>query len=204
MIADLRGFTPLAGSLTLEKTIQILNPFFGIVIEIIRKHRGIIVDFFGDSVLAFFDPLEAPVQQAALRGLKRAVEMQEAMAPLNEANQSVGLPVPRVGVGIHGGEVIVGNIGSESRVKYGIVGSAVNVTHRIQQLAGPGEVVVSDDLYRETEDWLQPRAASEVSLKGVHKPLRIFWVGEKVHFCSIKREPGLSSFTSYWVVRSGY
>jgi class 3 adenylate cyclase len=179
MIADLRGFTPLAESLTPEKTIQILNRFFGTAIEIIRKHRGIIVDFFGDSVLSFFDPIEEPVRQAVLSGLRCAFEMQQAMAPLNEANRRAGLPVLQVGVGLHAGEVIVGNIGSESRAKYGIVGSAVNLTHRIQQLAGPGEVVVSDDLYREAEDWLRPKASSEVSLKGVQKPMRIHWVEEK-------------------------
>lgn len=181
MIADLRGFTPLAESLSPERTIQILNRFFGLVIEIIRKYRGIIVDFFGDSVLSFFDPLEAPVQEAALRALKCAFEMQKAMVHFNETHRSKGLPVLKMGIGIHAGEVIVGNIGSESRAKYGIVGSAVNLTQRIQQLAGPGEVVISHDLYRQAEEWLCTKQASQVSLKGVQKPMRIYWVEEKVH-----------------------
>lgn len=176
LIADLRDFTPLAESLTPERTIDVLNRFFGMVIEIIRDHKGIIVDFFGDSVLAFFDPLEAPTEKAIERAARCAFEMQNAMISFNEANKQKGLPLLQMGVGIHAGEVIVGNIGSESRAKYGIVGSAVNLTQRIQQLAGPGDVVVSDDFFMEGSKWLRPKQISEASLKGVKNLVKVYWV----------------------------
>lgn len=176
LIADLRGFTPLAESLTPEHTIQILNRYFGLLIQVIQRHRGIIVDFFGDSVLAFFDPLEGPLQEAVARALRCAFEMQDAMGPFNERNLKEGLPELQMGVGVHAGEVIVGNIGSESRAKYGIVGSAVNLTQRIQQLAGAGEVVVSEGVYVEAKDLISPMRTMEAQLKGVQEPMKMYVV----------------------------
>ncbi len=177
LIADLRGFTPLAESLTPERTIQILNRYFGLLIQVIQRYRGIIVDFFGDSVLAFFDPLEGPLREAVARALHCAFEMQEAMGPFNGRNLKEGLPQLQMGIGVHAGEVIVGNIGSETRAKYGIVGSAVNLTHRIQQLAGPGQIVVSETLYAESEGLVSPRGSLQASLKGVQEPMTVYFLG---------------------------
>jgi len=173
LIADLRGFTPLAESLTPESTIQVLNRFFGLLIQVIQKHRGIIVDFFGDSVLAFFDPLEGTLHEAVARALRCALEMQEGMGDLNQRNRAEGLPELQMGVGVHAGEVIVGNIGSETRAKYGIVGSAVNLTQRIQQLAGAREILVSDEIYQEAREIVSVERTLKTFLKGVQEPMRI-------------------------------
>lgn len=177
LIADLRGFTPLAESLTPERTIQILNRYFGLLIEVIRRHKGIIVDFFGDSVLAFFDPLDGPLQEAVRGALLCAIEMQKSMGPLNERNLKEGLPQVQMGVGVHAGEVIVGNIGSETRAKYGIVGSAVNLTERIQQLAGPGEVVLSERAHVESKMTMAPGDLVEKKLKGIAHAVKCYLMG---------------------------
>lgn len=177
LIADLRGFTPLAESLTPKRTIQILNRYFGLLIELIRRHKGIIVDFFGDSVPAFFDPLDGPLQAAVRRALLCAIEMQESMGPLNKRNLKEGLPQVRMGVGVHAGEVIVGNIGSETRAKYGIVGSAVNLTQRIQQLAGPGEVVLSEMAHVESKMTMAPGDLVEKKLKGIAHAVGCYLMG---------------------------
>lgn len=173
LIADLRGFTPLAESLTPEQTIQILNRFFGLLIQVIQRHRGIIVDFFGDSVLAFFDPLERPLREAVARAVRCAFEMQDAMGPFNERNLKEGLPELQMGVGVHAGEVIVGNIGSETRAKYGIVGSAVNLTQRIQQLAEAGEVLVTEAVMIHAEGLLRAIDSFSPELKGIGDPIRV-------------------------------
>lgn len=186
LIADLRGFTPLAESLTPERTLQILNRYFGLLIQVIQRHRGIIVDFFGDSVLAFFDPLDGPLQEAVMRALACGIEMQDAMGPFNERNLEEGLPELQMGVGVHAGEVIVGNIGSETRAKYGIVGSAVNLTQRIQQLAGAGEVVVSERVYVEAGDLISPLRTVEAQLKGVQEPMQMYVLGAAKPLASIR------------------
>jgi adenylate cyclase len=85
------------------------------MIEVIQAHRGIIVDFLGDAILAFFDPLAGPLEPLVRRAIGCALEMQAAVE--NENVAEPGYPPLHMGIGLHAGEVIVGNIGSESRVK---------------------------------------------------------------------------------------
>ncbi|MGA9820257.1 MAG: adenylate/guanylate cyclase domain-containing protein, partial [Desulfobaccales bacterium] len=130
LFADVRGFTPLAETLTPEATISLINRHFSRMIEVIQAHRGIIVDFLGDAILAFFDPLDGPLEPVVRRALGCALKMQAAMAAENLAKP--GAPPLRLGIGLHAGEVVVGNIGAETRAKYGIIGAPVNLSHRIQ------------------------------------------------------------------------
>jgi class 3 adenylate cyclase len=148
MFSDIRGFTPIAEALSPEATIHLVNGYFSRMVEVLRRHHGIVVDFLGDAILAFFDPLDGPLAPVGKEALQCALSMQQAMLSVNLAGISRELPPLRMGIGLHAGEVVVGNIGSETRVKYGIVGSAVNLAHRIQAQARGGEVVVSEDFYR--------------------------------------------------------
>lgn len=177
LIADLRGFTPLAESLSPERTLLVLNRLFGFLIQVIQRHRGIIVDFFGDSVLAFFDPPEGSLREAVARAVRCALEMQVGMETLNERNRGDGLPDLQMGVGVHAGEVIVGNIGSESRAKYGIVGSAVNFTQRIQSVAAGGQIVVSQAVHAHMQGLFRPLDSFSAELKGIEEPVCLYVVG---------------------------
>ncbi|MBW2000353.1 MAG: adenylate/guanylate cyclase domain-containing protein, partial [Deltaproteobacteria bacterium] len=146
-MSDLRDFTQLSESLTPEDTIRIVNGYFSHMIDVIRRYRGIIVDFFGDSVLSFFDPLDESVNLAARQAVYCAFEMQERLNAWNSRSRAERLPELQMGVGVNTGEVVVGNIGSDTRAKYGIVGSPVNITQRIQSFAREGEVVLSEPAY---------------------------------------------------------
>ncbi len=84
-----------------------------------------------------------------------------------------GLPELEMGIGLNAGQVVVGNIGSETRAKYGIVGSAVNLTQRIQEVAGGGEVVISDSIYHYASRYLHMRKSFEVQLKGLREKIRL-------------------------------
>lgn len=148
LMSDIRGFTPLAESLSPEETIRVLNHYFHHMIRVIKDYRGIIIDFVGDAILVFFDPLQETVETTVRRALSCGQQMQVEMEPFNDRMRGEGLPALTMGIGIHTGKVVVGNIGSESRVKYGIVGAAVNLTQRIQEKARGGEILVSDALYR--------------------------------------------------------
>jgi class 3 adenylate cyclase len=173
LMSDLRNFTPLSETLSPEETIRVLNHYFSHMIEIIRKHRGIIVDFFGDALLVFFDPLDKPIEPIAGEALRCAFEMQEEIARFNEESRKAGQPRLDMGIGVHSGEVVVGNIGSDTRAKYGIVGAPVNVTQRIQALAERGQVVVSDSVHRYARDALSTRRSFTVDLRGVTEPVRL-------------------------------
>jgi class 3 adenylate cyclase len=173
MISDLRGFTPLSENLNPDIIISMLNRYFSHMIDTIQKHRGIIVDFFGDSLLVFFDPIDGPVLTSAYKAIQCALEMQVVIEIFNAENRAENLPEIQMGIGINAGEVVVGNIGSETRAKYSIVGSAVNVTQRIQVNAQGGEVVVSDSVYRLASDHLAIKKVFQVELKGIQEPISL-------------------------------
>ena len=173
LISDIRGFTPLSESLNPETIISILNRYFSHMIEVIKKHQGIIVDFFGDGVLVFFDPLDGPIPPTIDRAIRCAMEMQIEMETFNAEMRKEGLPELEMGIGLNAGQVVVGNIGSETRAKYGIVGSAVNLTQRIQEVARGGEVVISDSIYHYTRRYLDIRKSLEVQLKGLQEKMKL-------------------------------
>jgi class 3 adenylate cyclase len=172
LFSDIRGFTPLSETLSPEAIIHLVNRHFSRMIEVIGRHRGIIVDFLGDAILAFFDPLDGPLDPLVPRAVKCAWEMQEAMAAVNAAEPQA--PQLLMGIGLHAGEVVVGNIGSEYRAKYGIIGSAVNLTHRIQGQAQGGEVMVSDAVYRRLGAEVKVTRSLETRLKGIHEPVTLY------------------------------
>lgn len=174
LFSDIRGFTPLAETLTPEATIQLVNHHFARMIKVIQQHRGIIVDFLGDTILAFFDPLDGPLTPVVRQAVKCGLKMQVALEEDN-ALQPKSL-VLQMGVGLHVGEVVVGTIGSEDRAKYGIVGSAVNLTHRIQGQAKGGEVVISEPTLQKAGPGLAVQKTFETRLKGIQEPVSLYVV----------------------------
>jgi adenylate cyclase len=174
LFADIRGFTPLAETLSPEATIHLVNRHFSRMIEVIQEHRGIIVDFLGDAILAFFDPLHRPLKPVAEQAVQCAWQMQEAMAAENAANPDA--PALTMGIGVHAGKVVVGNIGSESRAKYGIIGAEVNLTHRIQGQARKGEVVISAAVFQEVGGMVTVTRTFAAELKGIAQPVTLYVV----------------------------
>jgi class 3 adenylate cyclase len=167
LMADIRGFTEMAERLAPQQVTRILNRHFSRVIPVIEKYEGIIVDFVGDSVLAFFNGFGRAAGERAYDAVKCGSEILVAVAETSEENQRLGLPALSVGVGIHTGEVVVGNIGSETRAKYGIVGSAVNETHRIQSCAEGGTILISEETRRELGERLEAVRRTRATFKGL-------------------------------------
>jgi len=167
MMTDLRNFTAISEDLSPEVVIRMLNRYFARMIAVIERYKGIIVDFYGDSILVFFDGLTADIVDRAADAIKCAMEMQNEEEGFVREMLAEGLPEIRMGIGIHTGDVIVGNIGTESRAKYGIVGSDVNLTARIQATAGAGKIVISEETYRTLADRIRIAGEFRVCLKGV-------------------------------------
>jgi len=174
LMSDIRGFTLVSESLSPEKVITLLNHYFSHMIVVIQKHQGIIVDFFGDGVLAFFDPLDRPIPSTVYRAVQCALEMQNDIKAFNAEMEEESLPQLEMGIGLNAGEVIVGNIGSEIRAKYGIVGSAVNITQRIQSKAKGGEVVISESVYHHLSEEIEIKRSMSTSLKGIQDEVKLF------------------------------
>ncbi|MBI4772588.1 MAG: HAMP domain-containing protein [Deltaproteobacteria bacterium] len=180
LMSDLRGFTPLCEAMSPEIVIGVLNRYFSYIIGIIHRYKGIIIDFVGDAVLVFFDPITSTVDEKAKDAVQCGLEMQSAMERVNDENQGLGIPRLSMGIGIHSGEVIVGNIGSQSRAKYGIVGAPVNLTQRIQSVAEGGEVVVSESVRRRTGEAFRVLRSFKTRLKGVHDQVTLHVVDGSV------------------------
>jgi class 3 adenylate cyclase len=174
VMADIRGFTAICEALSPAQTLSWLNAYFSAMITVIIKHRGIIIDFVGDAILFFIGPLEENLAQAAGRAVRCAFDMQRQTAVLNAEIQSTPLPAVETGIGINAGPVIVGNIGSKDRIKYGIVGSPVNITQRIQEHAGPGEIVVSSALLAQARSELRVLRRFNARIKGFREPITLY------------------------------
>ncbi len=126
------------------------------MVELIHRTGGTIDEIIGDAIFVLFGaPLVMP--DAAQRAVRCALEMQKAMPGVNEHNLQMGWPEIEMGIGIHTGEVVVGNIGSTKRSKYGVVGRTVNLTARIESFTVGGQVLVSPTVIDAAGPWPHPR-----------------------------------------------
>jgi len=170
LMSDLRGFTSLSERLAPERVVAILNRYLATMVTIIKQYQGTIDEFIGDAIFVLFG---APIWQEddAQRAVACAVAMQVAMASVNEQNRQDGLPEVEMGIGVHTGEVVVGNIGSHERMKYGVVGSHVNLTSRIQSYTIGGQILISEPTRKEVGSILRIGKQMEIRAKGFEQPI---------------------------------
>ncbi len=143
LMSDLRGFSELSERLGAPAMIGLLNQYLAKMTPVIIQHGGIINEFIGDAIFVLFGaPFGRP--DDAERAVRCAHAMQQALSEFNADNSRRGLPELSMGIGLHVGPVVAGNIGSTERVKYGVVGPAVNLVARIQALTLGGKVLLSD------------------------------------------------------------
>jgi PAS domain S-box-containing protein len=172
MMTDLRGFTSLSERLTPKWVVALLNRYLAAMVDVIKRYDGTIDKFIGDAIFVLFG---APIwkEDDAQRAVACAVEMQLAMAAVNEQNRSDGLPDLEMGIGINTGQVVVGNIGSPERMMYGVVGGHVNLVSRIQSCTVGGQILISEGTRREVGPMLRIGRQVEVRAKGFEQPLTL-------------------------------
>ena len=176
LFCDIRGFTHLSEGMKASKVVELLHEIFQLVSDRILERGGTIDKFIGDSVMAYFG---APVQQPdhAQRAVTAALDIlrtvQERNRPIREGRDPGRVPV-ELGIGIHSGVVVVGNIGSDRRTDYTAVGDAVNVAHRLEKLARPGEILVSEAVQRAVRTEHRLRFEGERQLSGREEPVHVY------------------------------
>ncbi len=175
MMSDLRGFTALTSNMAPEDVIRFLNRYLGSMIEILIEYRGTIDEIIGDGILAFFGAPQ-DLDDHPSRAVACALRMQNAMEHINELNEMDGLPHLEMGIAINTGSVVVGNIGSEKRSKYGVVGSQVNFTGRMESFTTGGQVLVSQSTYDKLADRLDIKSTLSVEMKGVVGKVSLYQV----------------------------
>ncbi|MEO1559411.1 MAG: adenylate/guanylate cyclase domain-containing protein, partial [Cyanobacteria bacterium J06632_19] len=174
--SDLRGFTATSERLPAEEVIKIINLYLGYMADVITEYQGTIDEFMGDGILVLFGAPTAR-EDDATRAIACAVAMQQAMEPVNQKMKEMGLPKLEMGIGINTGEVVVGNIGSEKRTKYGVVGKQVNLTYRIESYTVGGQIFISESTLKAAEPIVKIIGEREVKPKGVQQPITIYEVG---------------------------
>lgn len=173
MMSDLRGFTALTAHMPPEAVISFLNRYLGRMVEILMAHRGVIDEIIGDGILAFFGAPE-PMEDHTLRAVACALEMQAAMAEINVLNERAGLAHLEMGVAVHTGTVVVGNIGSEQRSKYGAVGSDVNFTGRIESYTVGGQVLISEAAHKKVAPHAMVKEILNLQMKGIPGKVNLY------------------------------
>ncbi|NEO57484.1 MAG: response regulator [Okeania sp. SIO3B5] len=174
LTSDIRGFTSTSERLAPEEVVTIINFYLSSMADIITSFHGTIDEFMGDGILVLFG---APTtrENDPERAVACALAMQLAMESVNQQIEAWGLAPLEMGIGINTGEVVVGNIGSEKRTKYGVVGNQVNLTYRIESYSTGGEILISETTLQEVgEPLLRIGRRKLVQPKGVKQPINIY------------------------------
>jgi class 3 adenylate cyclase len=173
LMSDLRGYTRFAESGDPALVMDVLNGFLGRMTDIVIAHGGTINEFIGDAIFAVFG---APLPHAdhAERAAVCALAMQRAMAEINREHAARGRPQFEMGIGVNTGEAVVGNIGSEQRAKYAVVGSAVNVAARVEGATVGGQVFLTEETYLRIRDVADAGGPVLLDAKGLSEPLRLY------------------------------
>jgi adenylate cyclase len=168
LFSDIRGFTSLSEEMNdAQALVALLNEYFTEMVRIVMEENGVVDKYIGDAIMAVFG---APVSKNddAVRAVRAAVRMRLALADLNERLVARGVSPLRTGIGIHTGEVVAGNIGSEQRMEYTVIGDAVNLASRLESSTKElnVDVLISSDTYALVKDTCVAEAVREVTVKG--------------------------------------
>ena len=173
MMSDLRGFTVMSERMDPQDLITMLNHYFSVMYEAIERYRGTLIEFLGDGMMVVFGA-PAPNENHASDAVSAAVEMQRSMEEVNRWNRERGFETLSMGIGINTDEMILGNIGSERRTKYGVLGAAVNLAGRIEGYTTGGQIFISAATREAVPEELEIRSEFRVWPKGLEKEITLF------------------------------
>jgi adenylate cyclase len=173
LFSDIRGFTPLSERMSPDEIAGLLTDYFTEMVEIVFRYGGTLDKFMGDALMALWGAPIARIDDAD-RATRAAIAMQQALRELNVRWQLQGRPALAVGIGLNAGEVFAGNIGSERRLEYTVIGDAVNIAARLCSQAGPGEVLIAEPLHAMLSQPPPVSSLTPVPLRGKSRPVPVY------------------------------
>ncbi len=175
LFSDIRSFTSISEGLSPEALVSFMNQYLTLMSDIILRHEGTLDKYIGDAIMAIYG---APEDQKdhAIRACGTAIDMIEALGQVRERWRRAGLPAVSIGIGVNTGEMVVGNIGSERRFDYTVMGDHVNLGSRLEGLTKVYgvNILVSESVQRMAADHFSFRELDRVRVKGKEKPVRVF------------------------------
>jgi PAS domain S-box-containing protein len=172
LFADIRGFSTFSERLDPEKLVEIINIYMTIASDAIHAQQGVIDKFMGDAVMALYNTPLRPQADHALRAVRTAWAMSADIYAYHQTipeNDRL-----RFGVGIHTGDAVVGNVGSPARLDYTAMGDSVNLAKRLQEVAKPMQILLSDDTYQLVSDYVEATELEPVQVKGRTQLTRVY------------------------------
>lgn len=177
LFADLRGFTRRSEGMAPEEVLALMNRFASRMTAAVETHGGMVDKFIGDAVMAVFGP-PLSREHCAVRAVRCAMSMRQELRELNEELAQAGIAPLKMGIGIHVGEAVAGSMGAPTRMQYTVLGDAVNLAARLEELSKSldTEVLASEEVVRECGDEATARDLGEVEIRGRQMRVRVFAV----------------------------
>jgi len=173
--SDIRGFTSMSENMIPDEIATLLTEYFTEMVEIVFEHSGTLDKFMGDAIMALWGaPIKHP--DAADRAMHAAIEQLDTLEKMNEKWAAEGRQQIGIGIGINFGDVFAGNIGSDRRLEYTVIGDAVNVASRLCSKAGPGEILISEPFYKALKEPPKVEALEPIQLKGKAQAVPVYRV----------------------------
>ncbi len=185
LFSDIRGFTALSETLEPKDLFDILNRYFDQMIDIVIKNNGVINKFIGDAIMVIYN---APrlCENADIMAIITAIDMNGSLKEFNlKYTKQYGIKLG-IGIGINSGQAVAGNLGSEKRMEYTVIGDTVNVSSRLQTIAQAGEIAISENVYKSARYVFELSDMGEIELKGKRQPLRVYKVSGNLAYEKIK------------------
>jgi adenylate cyclase len=177
LFSDIRSFTSISEKMEAKALVSLLNEYFTEMVDVVIKEDGVVDKYIGDAIMAVFG---APVMKKddALHAVRAAIGMRKALAVLNERLVERNIKPIKTGIGIHTGELVAGNIGSEKRMEYTVIGDAVNLASRLESSTKElgVAVLISDDTYQLVKEHIEAKPVKEITVKGREKPVMTYEV----------------------------
>jgi adenylate cyclase len=175
--SDLRGFTAMSEKMKPEEVVEYLNRYFTIMVDCVEKTHGIVDKFIGDAIMATWGTVSGYGNHTE-NAINGALLMRKALIEFNQYNKEHNLPIAKMGCGINTGEVISGQIGSEKRLEFTVIGDAVNLASRIESLNKPfaTDILISQDTYDRVKDIFDVVKMPAIKVKGKSEPQTIYCV----------------------------
>jgi adenylate cyclase len=172
LFSDIRNFSSFTENLEPEELFHLLHTYLSEMNKIIHTYEGTLNKILGDGLLVFFgDPM--PVTDHAERAVRTAIDMQKKVAELKSEWLRYGQE-PGIGIGINTGYMTVGNIGSELHMDYTVIGNQVNVAARLESLAKPGQILISQRTFSRVKGEVEVEEVGEIRVKGIYYPVTTY------------------------------
>jgi class 3 adenylate cyclase len=173
--SDIRGFTSMSETMAPNEIADLLTGYFTEMVGIVFEHGGTLDKFMGDAIMALWG---APLTTGddADKAMQTALDMMRTLGEMNRKWAEQGRRQVNIGIGINFGEVFAGNIGSDQRLEYTVIGDAVNVASRLCGKAGPGEILISEPFYRALKKKPKVEASEPLALKNKAQPVPAYRV----------------------------